>query len=245
MAVISRPLLRDSSLRDSSSMANTTPASGALKAAAMPAAPPATSRPWLVMAERGPSQRRASCITPAATCTDGPSRPIDSPARKPAAPSTIFAKVRRSETKRRRSVLSTAASSAAITCGMPEPAAPGAKRRVAQTMAAVQAGVHSSTAQPPCQCNRRSNRPKAPSASSVNATTLRPEAMAYASTMARSAHCRPLPSSSCRFLRKSGWEGCMAKGRPLGAPVGWVGAMATLNRNARWRAAPAVHAARQ
>ena len=103
---------------------------------------------------------------------------MDSPARKPAAPSTIFATVNRRDTKRLRCAASTDASSAAITCGMPEPAAPGAKRRVAQTMAAVQAGVQSSTAQPPCQCSNCSNSPKAPSAISVNTTTLRPEAMA-------------------------------------------------------------------
>ena len=41
-----------------------------------------------------------------------------------------------------------------------------------------QAGVHTSTAQPPCQCRMRSNCAKAQSASRVKATTLRPAAMA-------------------------------------------------------------------
>jgi len=33
----------------------------------------------------GDSQRRAYCIRPTATCTEGPFRPIDRPAAKPAA----------------------------------------------------------------------------------------------------------------------------------------------------------------
>ncbi len=151
MAAMIRPLERDSSLRDSSSMAKTTPASGALKAAAMPAAPPATSSAWWLMPECGPNQRRAWCMTPAATCTDGPSRPMDSPAAKPALASAILAKDSHSDTKRPRCVESSAGSSVAITCGMPDPAAPGAQRRVSHTAPAVTAGIHSRTAQPPCQ----------------------------------------------------------------------------------------------
>ena len=151
MAVMITPLLRDSILRDSSSMANTTPASGALNAAAMPAAPPATSSAWAVMPERGSNHRRAWCITPAATCTDGPSRPMDRPARKPALASTILANDSHSETKRPRWFASSAGSRAVITCGMPEPAAPGAQRRVAHTTATVTTGIHTSTAQPPRQ----------------------------------------------------------------------------------------------
>ena len=128
-------------------MANTTPASGALKAAAMPAAPPATSRAWLLMPESGRSQRRACCMTPAATCTDGPSRPMDRPAISPAVDSPILASVSRSDTKRFCAPGGSAGSSAAMTCGMPEPAAPAKWRRVIQTIAAVRAGVQSKMAQ--------------------------------------------------------------------------------------------------
>ncbi len=125
MAAMMRPLLRASSLLDSSSMANTTPASGALKAAAMPAAPPATSSARSLMTEPGRSQRRASCMTPAATCTEGPSRPADRPPSRLSEPRTIFANVSRSDTKRCRESLGSSGSSAVITWGMPEPEAPG------------------------------------------------------------------------------------------------------------------------
>jgi len=147
MAAMIRPLLWDSSLRDSSSMANTTPASGALNAAAIPAAPPATSRACSFSPRPRRSQCRALCKTPAATCTDGPSRPSDSPASKPSEPSSALPSESRSDTKRCRMSAGSVGDSAAITCGIPEPAAPGTQRRVIQTMAAVSAGVHSSTSQ--------------------------------------------------------------------------------------------------
>jgi hypothetical protein len=120
------PLLRCSGVRESSSIANTTPASGALNAAAMPAAPPAMSKLCALTTDRPGNQRRALCMTPAAICTDGPSRPNDSPASRPHAVSTALAPVNRIETKRLRLLSSTEVSRAAITCGMPEPAAPGA-----------------------------------------------------------------------------------------------------------------------
>jgi hypothetical protein len=66
MAVMISPLVRSSTLRVSCSMANITPASGALKAAATPAAPPATNSACGVMALRRGSRRSAFCITPAA-----------------------------------------------------------------------------------------------------------------------------------------------------------------------------------
>ncbi|GAA4659740.1 hypothetical protein GCM10025794_17200 [Massilia kyonggiensis] len=50
----------------------------------------------------------------------------------------------RKETNRPRSVSPTFVSSVAITCGIPEPEAPGAKRRVHQTTQAVHSGVHTS-----------------------------------------------------------------------------------------------------
>ena len=98
IAATSRPLLRCSGRRDSSSMAKMTPASGVLNAAAMPAAPPAMSSPCSLTVLRSGSQRRALCMTPAAICTDGPSRPIDSPASSPQAVSTILTSVSRSDT---------------------------------------------------------------------------------------------------------------------------------------------------
>jgi hypothetical protein len=124
MAASSRPLERCSGLRDSSSMANMTPPKGVLKAAAIPAAPPAIIRPCSDTCDLSGNQRRAWCMTPAAICTDGPSRPSDKPANKPQVDSAILAKVSLSDTNRLRLVGDTLPSSAAITCGMPEPALP-------------------------------------------------------------------------------------------------------------------------
>ncbi len=126
MAATMRPLLRCSGERDNSSMANITPANGVLNAAAMPAAPPATSRPCAVTAERLGNQRRAASITPAAICTHGPSRPSERPASNPHAVKTILAALSFKDTNRFRLDGSTVDSSDAITCGMPEPSAPGA-----------------------------------------------------------------------------------------------------------------------
>ncbi len=61
------------------------------------------------------------------------------------APRPILATVSLKETKCRRAAEFTWGSMAAMTCGMPEPEAPGKKRRVAQTMKAVSVGVQSST----------------------------------------------------------------------------------------------------
>jgi len=106
--------------RESSSNANTTPASGALNAAAMPAAPPAASSACGGM-PRAPSQRRLCCSTPAAICTDGPSLPIDRPATKPSVASSSLATASRSETNQCCPSRSSAGSCAAMTCGMPDP----------------------------------------------------------------------------------------------------------------------------
>ena len=124
MAATSSPLLRSSGRRDSSSIANITPPSGVLKAAAMPAAPPATSRPCSLTEPRSGSQRRALCSTPAAICTDGPSRPSDRPPSRPVAVRKILPMLRRSDTNMLRWVWRTSVSIAAITCWMPDPAAP-------------------------------------------------------------------------------------------------------------------------
>jgi len=177
MAAMIRPLLRCSRREASSSMANITPASGALNAAAMPAAPPATSRPCSDIPGCSGSQRRACCITPAAICTDGPSRPLASPPSSEPAVSTALATLRRSDTNWGRSVVATAGSSVAITCGMPEPAAPGAKRRVSHTTPAVQAVVHRSGVSG-CSARMRANASCATSQSLENATTDRPAAAA-------------------------------------------------------------------
>ncbi len=69
------------------------------------------------------------------------------------------------------------ASSAALICGMPEPAAPGNQRCVVHTMPAVSAGVHSRTSQAwlPWIAWKR---PKAQSAAMVKPTTKRPASTA-------------------------------------------------------------------
>ncbi len=125
MAAMSSPLLRCSSRRESSSIANMTPASGALKVAAIPAAPPATSRPCELTPRWRGSHPRACSMTPAAICTEGPSRPIASPASMLPAVNPILASETRSDTSRRRR-RAPPVCSAAITCGMPDPAVPGA-----------------------------------------------------------------------------------------------------------------------
>ena len=140
---MSSALLRCSRRRHNSSIANITPPSGVLKAAAMPAAPPAISRPCSLIVWRSGSQRRALCSTPAAICTEGPSRPRDSPAKSPAVVSTTLPMASFIDTKCERLSRGVVSSSAAITCGMPEPPAPGSQRRVNQTMPAVTRGIHS------------------------------------------------------------------------------------------------------
>lgn len=98
------------------------------------------------MADLGRIQWRAPCITPAATWTDGPSRPADRPANMVAAPSPILARVSRNETKRRRATEFTWGSMAAMTWECPN-LRHRENRRVVQTMPAVSVGVQFSTAQ--------------------------------------------------------------------------------------------------
>ena len=79
------PLVRSSNDRDSSSMANTIPASGVLNAAATPAAPPASTSAWRCPGNRLPGINRPTLFTiTAPTCTVGPSRPIEPPQNKAA-----------------------------------------------------------------------------------------------------------------------------------------------------------------
>ncbi len=228
IAVMIRPLLRCSGERASSSMANTTPANGVLKAAAIPAAPPATNRPCTFMRRRSGTRRRACSMTPAAICTDGPSRPSDNPPSRPPVVRAIFARLRRRETNSPR--VPGPESSAAMTWGMPEPAAPGTNRRVSQTMPAASRGVHSSGNHQP-MLRRSWKMLNACSASAVNATMTRPEATASATTTAR-AHQVRQSENSVRIARRQscprpplawgGWGGSCCSGG--GAP-GSVGVM--------------------
>ena len=210
MAASSKPLLRCSGRRVSSSIANITPPSGVLNAAAMPAAPPAIISPCSDTCERSGSQRRAWCITPAAICTDGPSRPRERPASSPQLDNSIFEKLSLSETYRPRCSRLTSGDSAAITCGMPEPAAPGTQRRVSQTMAAVEAGTHSSGAH---QWLTRTwvKCSKASSVIQVKATTVSPASAAKASTRPRPVHRRQSYNSLRNSWATCGWGlmGCL------------------------------------
>ena len=93
-----RPLVLTSKDFASSSMPKTTPASGALKAAATPAEAPATMRPgW-----REGDMRPVAYMSEAPTCTVGPSRPIEAPQRRPSAVRMILPMAILSETKAAR-----------------------------------------------------------------------------------------------------------------------------------------------
>lgn len=157
-------------------MAKTMPPSGVLNAAATPAAAPATIRSCASMPLPGDSQRRACCITPAPTCTVGPSRPIDRPASMPALVSATLCSASRSDTRAEARAGAMSSCRAAITCGMPEPAASGAKRRVHISTATVSSGVQTSASPAPNQPMPRSCRwaVVASSVSSVKPTTTSP-----------------------------------------------------------------------
>ena len=110
------PLVRDSNERLISSIPNTMPAKGVLKAAATPALAPARSRPgW----RRGDNLPIAN-MTDAPTCTVGPSRPIEAPLKSPISSRAILPAATRNETRRSRAA-SPCSCLAAITCGMPLP----------------------------------------------------------------------------------------------------------------------------
>ena len=217
MAATTRPLVRCSILRVSSSMANITPASGALNAAAIPAAPPATSSACGCTTLLAGSQRRACSITPAAICTEGPSRPIGRPPSSPPAHRPILVMASLSDTSPWRSFSLTELWSAVITCGMPEPVAPGTKREVTQAISAHSVGVSRNGIQG-CAPRQSLNRCSARSQIQVKPTTLPPASAAYTSTMARETHSRELTRSSRMAASTSGcacgwcesWEECMA-----------------------------------
>jgi len=170
------------------------------------------------MPEAGDSQRRACSITPAATCTDGPCRPTDKPASSPPDTPSTLAALSFKDTKRERSLSGVSGASAVSTWGTPDPTAPGAQRRMVQTIRAVRAGVQSKGAhhQP---LRRRLYKSMAASASRVKPTTARPASTAYAITTARSSHCLPPPISSRRFCRKSGSPFMGWQCRPWGIPA--------------------------
>ena len=71
-AVSTVPRVRDSNEWPSSSMANTTPASGVLNAAATPAAPPASTSARSSSSRGSRSTRPSACMMAAPTCTVGP-----------------------------------------------------------------------------------------------------------------------------------------------------------------------------
>jgi hypothetical protein len=113
-------------LRWSSSMQKSTPASGALKAALMPAAAPAVTRKRFISSL--PERSLSAAPVSAPSCMDGPSRPKDSPAPRAKLPpknlkgSSLFQSM---PMRRIRP---------AFICGMPEPLMRGARL----TMSAVQ-----------------------------------------------------------------------------------------------------------
>ncbi|MNT40243.1 hypothetical protein D3C72_1765460 [compost metagenome] len=121
-------------------MANTTPASGVLNAAASPPAAPAAIRAlgWKPMRKRSFSwhQRPHASMAAAPTCTDGPSRPTDAPASNASVVSNTFHIDCRNDTSAVCAGPLGGSVNAAITCGMPLPRACGAKRIVSQRSAA-------------------------------------------------------------------------------------------------------------
>jgi len=107
------------------------PASGVLKAPAMPAADPAR----ISARSRGMRPSRAvASMMPAPICTVGPSRPTDAPQTRPRTVRTILVTQTRVPRSRPRP-WAERISLAAIACGMPLPPAAGATRwvRSAQT----------------------------------------------------------------------------------------------------------------
>ena len=85
------------------------------------------------------SQRFACTIMPAPTCTVGPSRPIDRPASKPPETKATLCSETFSDTSQACCTGLTSSSKARTTCGMPDPWAPGANRRVHHRKATVSA----------------------------------------------------------------------------------------------------------
>ncbi len=138
-AVSTMPLKRCSNVPASSSIANTTPASGVLNAAAMPAPPPARMKREIAFGSSKPRRLPTAYMMPAPTCTVGPSRPIDAPAARPSRVSPIFANTTGSDSSRSRNAVS-GTSSAAMTWGMPLPRVARSGPEVSQASRAKAAG---------------------------------------------------------------------------------------------------------
>ena len=99
MAMIRVPLVRCSNEPDSSSMAKTIPARGALNAAETPAAPPATIRELSTYFWLSRPTRPTEYIIAAPMCTLGPSRPILAPHSNPRQVSTNLLRITRKDRK--------------------------------------------------------------------------------------------------------------------------------------------------
>ncbi len=171
--------VRRSKAPASSSRAKTTPATGVLKAAETPAAPPAT----IIARRPGPPRRPRvrERTMPASTCTVGPSRPIEAPhASRAADRTTLTAAVRRvtrcpPQRPRHR------CSAAAITWGMPLPAASGANRWVSQAASVSPTGSRSRVAHG-AAASQRACTAIAASHRRANIAAARPPRMATATT---------------------------------------------------------------
>ena len=127
-------------------MANTMPASGVLKAAAIPAAPPASTTARRVSTASSRTARPIACMIAAPTWMVGPSRPIEAPPARPTSVSAILPAAVRSDSSR-LIAMSSERRSAAITCGTPLPRASGKKRRHRNSESASDAGETASIAQ--------------------------------------------------------------------------------------------------
>ena len=119
--------------RPNSSMANTTPAKGALNAAAKPPAAPAAIKSFSCMPLNASPcflhHAPQAFMTAAPTCTDGPSLPIDAPKIMPKNVSGILKKVSPRRIKR-VFCAPYGKDKEAMTCGIPLPEVYGANLRV-------------------------------------------------------------------------------------------------------------------
>ena len=112
-------------------MANIMPASGVLKAAAIPAAPPARARVRRCSAVFRVPYPSKACMMEAPTCTVGPSRPMEAPIVKPPKQHWLFCPNRilliESRWPASSCAISVVECRAAIVCGIPLPCVPRKK----------------------------------------------------------------------------------------------------------------------
>ncbi|MFP5454915.1 twin-arginine translocation signal domain-containing protein [Rhizorhabdus sp.] len=102
---------------------------------------------------------------------------------------------------RRRFIEASGSAVAAMTCGIPEPLASGANRRVSQTMATKPNGVTSSGAQGQCRTKRPKTWPAA-SAISANSRASKPIRIAPPPIAARRRHTGPLIRKALTAMRR-------------------------------------------